>query len=316
MQDKSIMILVPAYEDFDLPRTIEDAIGKAYKPTRLRFVIGLQYKNTDINDFINKYKDDDRFTFVTYNVDDRPGVNKIRHELSGYHNEEDYLLMIDSHMHFLMYWDQIIINRYSDMQKEFGSNVVWSRPMSQTPTLASETGEINDVIDWIPAIDEHHQQSSHNGVIRQNQVSGSWDGKPFKKSSWLTSHFAFMDARWIDEVGIESSVHQFCEEQLATIRTYMSGWDIYYDTLLYPIGHNVSKTNMALYGKEDAGYFDKQFGGVDSNEIKNEVTKFLLTGNSKVIALKNRARTVDDFYREIGREDLVEALRLYFNIDA
>jgi hypothetical protein len=310
------MLLVPAYEDFDLPRTIEDAIAKAYNPHRLRFVIGLQYKTVDVNDFINKYKEDDRFTFVSYDIETRPGVNRIRYELSQYHKDEDYLLLIDSHMHFLMYWDQILINRYSDMQKEFGNNVVWSRPMSELPTLSSETGEINTYIEWIPAIDDDHLKSYHNGAIRQAQFDGKWDGKPFSKSTWLTSHFAFMDARWISEVGIEPNVHQFCEEQLATIRTYMSGWNIYYDALLYPIGHNVSKTNLSLYGKENARYHDKQFGGRDSDETRKEIIRFMLTGKSDIVTLKNKTRGTEEFYAEMGKKEVIEALKLYFNIDS
>lgn len=312
----SILIIIPAYEDFDLPRTVEDAIGKAYQPERLRFVIGLQYETVDVSWFVDKYKDDDRFTFVNYEISTRPGVNKIRHDLSQHHNGEDYLLLIDSHMVFLGYWDQILINRYSDMQKEFGKNVVWSRPMSPLPTITSETGEIDDLIDWIPALDSNHMKSDHNGVIRQTQIRGKWNGEPFAKSSWLTSHFAFMDARWISEVGIEPNVHQFCEEQLATIRTYISGWDIYYDTLLYPIGHDVSKTNLSLYGKQDASYHDKKFGNTDSADIKFEVTKFLLTGMSDTITIKNRVRSVDEFYREMGKQEVVEAIKLYFNINA
>lgn len=311
-----ILVIIPAYEDFDLPRTVDEAIDKAYSPEQIHFVIGLQYKTVDINSFLDKYKDDDRFTFIHYELNGRPGVNRIRHELLQHHNGEEYLLLIDSHMNFLTYWDQVLINRYKDMQDKFGSRVVWSRPMSEFPTLSVATGEIDNTIEWIAAIDEKHQASNHNGVIRQAQTPQKWNGEPFIISTWITSHFAFMDSLWIKEVGIDPNVHQYCEEQLATIKTYLAGWTAVYDAILYPIGHSPQKTNMSLYGKEDAKYHDKEFGQVDSSEVKKEVARFLLTGYSDIIEVKTRQRDVADFYKNLGAEGLVEGLKLYLNIDA
>jgi hypothetical protein len=312
----NIFIVIPAYEDFDLPRTVEEAIQNAYDPNRLKFVIGLQYKNTPIDFFVDKYKSDNRFSFISYDVDTRPGVVKIRHELTQLHTDEKYLLLIDSHMKFVKYWDQVLINRYLDMQREFGMDVVWSRPMSDEPTLSVLTGEIDNVILWEAAIDAKHLVSNHSGIIRPNQTIGRWDGKPFSKSAWLTSQFAFMEARWIKEVGFDPNIQQYCEEQLSTIKTYIAGWELVYDAILYPIGHNVSKTNLSLYGKEVANYHDKQFGNIDSEETKLEVAKFLLTGYSDKIEVRQRKRDIEEFYNSINASDLVEALKLYYNIDS
>ena len=305
MSEATIFITIPAYEDPQLISTIDGALANALYPERLFFCIGMQYK--ELPD-ISKYLNNPNFRFLFYDVETRPGVYKIRRDMSLEHSGQDYFLMIDSHMVFDKYWDATLLNNFSSLTQKFGDRVVMSRPSTERVGITFENGHINDKPGW--KVVEKNNPKNIDSFLVPSVKSEPWQGEDFIQSYYACCHFFFTNKKFLSEVGLFDGIRSYCEELLISVSLYMLGWNIYFNPAWIFIGHDSNKTTKHIYGSENYTIADgKQFGAIpDSADTKLEIAKFVLSGKSKLINFVPE-RTADDYYKDSGLQHVQELLK-------
>ena len=109
---KSIFIQLAAYHDFELPRTIMDAINKSSGKYQINFGVHLCY-------FEKQEIVIPELECVKYKVSKAPeniGLGVGRSIAHSFYNGEDYYFQIDSHSRFIDGWDEYLVNLTQEYQ--------------------------------------------------------------------------------------------------------------------------------------------------------------------------------------------------------
>jgi hypothetical protein len=300
MDHSTIFITIPAYEDPQLLQTLDGALANALYPERLFFCIGMQYRTLPD---ISKYLDNPNFNFIFYDVDTRPGVYQIRKEMADQHLGQDYFLMIDSHMIFHKYWDALLVNDYKNLVALHGDRVVMSKPVTNKLGLNLDNEHVNDMPYWKVRNDLSPKEI--NRFLTPAVKNIQWFGEGFMKSYYACNHFFFTNKKFLSEIGFFDGIRFYCEELITSILLYISGWDIYFNPVQTVIGHDDRQTIMHIYGLSSYSLADgKPFTAIeDSDLVKDDIANFVLTGRSEIIKA-NLVRSVEDYYRLCGLEDI------------
>lgn len=311
---KKIFITIPAYNDPLLVPTIEKALSNALYPDNLFFCIGMQYDEDKLPD-ISKYVGNKNFEFIFYDVKSRPGVYWIRREMASRHKDQDYFLMIDSHMSFAKFWDAILINDYEDLRRLHGDRTVITRPTMPEvgATLQVITNSIDDRSHWM--VNWNNDQDSIERTILPTISTTPWDGTRFVKTLVSCSHLFFTNSNYIYDVGFHEGIRSYCEEYTIATTSFLSGWDLYMMPEFTHIGHDDLETHRAIYGKDKYTLGDgKRYQALfETDQEKMEISKFLFLDNSSMFKVRNQRRSIDQFYDEAG-EDLQQAKQRYLEL--
>ena len=141
----SIFIQIPSYRDWELPKTVSDAINKASGQHELYFGIhncvlfpGEVIKpESTVNWAHIKYKE----SIAPENI----GVNKSRYIANEFYDGEDYYLQIDSHMRFVKDWDLKSIKMINDyMSDEIQKPLITMYPPSYSYADNGKTEILGD----------------------------------------------------------------------------------------------------------------------------------------------------------------------------
>jgi len=103
---KSIFVQITSYHDYELEKTVADAINKSSKNNEIRFGIHSIYfekNNIVIPDFPN----------VKYLISRAPenlGIGRGRHIANSLYSDEDYYFQVDAHSRFDQNWDEFLID--------------------------------------------------------------------------------------------------------------------------------------------------------------------------------------------------------------
>lgn len=296
---ETIFITIPAYEDPYLIRTLQSAITNAFDASRIKFAIALQYKKFQQPD-VSGYNAD----VIVYDVDNRPSINLIRHELLNFYSNEDYYMMVDSHTLFMKDWDRLLIEDYKALQRIAGDKVAISK---QVGTYCGDMPKntLNEKTIWkiLPpedgkSVNDIGYFSSHlKGWIEPYQVSTD-----YFITHYVSAHFFFVAGRYINEVGIVKAANIRSEEPVMSFVTFMNGWDIYAMNNRNHIAHMDAEYRVAAYGEM---FPSKKkiynFSPDDLDTIKD--LDNLLIDNTGRFAIANPARSPKDFYKSIGLLD-------------
>lgn len=324
-KDKTIFITVPAYNDPSLIRTLESALENALYPERIFFCVGVQYDEDKMPD-LSKYLGNNNFKFLFYDVKKRPGVYWIRREMAEQHDDQDYFLMIDSHMVFAKYWDAKIINDYEDLRRVHGDRVIISRPTRPEAGDTIGNGTIHDRSYW-----EVEWGNDDNSIERTilpastqfewrdgNKIQLYWDGERYRRTFYSCSHLFFTTKDYLSDVGFHYTIRSYSEEYTIAISSFLSGWDYYMLPEQDHIGHDDRATAMAIYNQDNytLGQGKRYQAIFETEEEKLEIDKFVLLDDSNIFKVKNKRRTIEDFYDQAGeklqkaREQFLENLGL------
>lgn len=114
----SIFIQIPSYRDFELNKTIADAVDKSSGINPLSFGV----HNCILFDSEIEVKTDyPKWVIIKSETSIAPkniGLQQSRHIANEFYNGEDYYLQIDSHMRFAKNWDTALIDgllKYQEM---------------------------------------------------------------------------------------------------------------------------------------------------------------------------------------------------------
>lgn len=205
-----IFINIAAYRDPTITYTIKEALEKAKNPERLIFGIGLQYYDYEMPDL--SFIPENQLKILNYEVDNRPGLVKIRSEISNMFTNEDYFLMIDSHSEFSNEWDKTIVDEYLELKNILKQeNFVFSG-LRMGKTLCA---------DFRYAFFHDYPTSIWYETVGLKQ----WNKNKNVNGATCSSFFA--PAKFLKNVGFDQHSHFLLEEPYLAWRIHMSGWNVY-----------------------------------------------------------------------------------------
>lgn len=290
----------------------------ARNPDSIFFAIALQYKKIPLPD-LSEYYGNPNFNFVSYDVDTRPGVNQVRHNLLKFYNNQTYYMMIDSHTTFMKDWDIELIKDYKILKAAKQDKVVLSR-QSTSPCGNMCECDLKDhpdrpfaycpghqfITKWhIPEIDEQYDNKIILSSLRADPAILDYDlvqGKDFVKTHYTCCSFLFVDACYIHEVGVCDGMSFLGEEPSQGIRAFYAGWDVYAQTKTAYIQHDTFEYNFELYGSRDRSLvkpYAKPEDYLNAGEDRDALVS-LFVNNSGKYYMPNAVRTSEQFFEEIG----------------
>lgn len=214
----TIFVQIASYRDPECQWTVWDLFSKADRPDLITVGICWQY---------DPYRDMD--CFVTPSP--RPGQTKIisvlpwetqgvcwaRAQAQTLFEDQDYVLMIDSHMRFIKGWDTALIAELDrcDSPKSFLSNY----PPGYKPPDDLEPRPQFVVLRAKPFNDK--------GDIRfDGESMPGFPDKPLR-GAFLAAGYLFAPGRFIREVPYDPCIYFDHEEVTLAARAYTNGWDVY-----------------------------------------------------------------------------------------
>jgi len=280
-----IFINIAAYRDPLLVRTLTQAYQKADHPENLVFALAMQYESDIYPDlsFIPR----EQLRILNYDVPSRPGVTRIRYELSkSAYIDEDYFLMIDSHMKFNDGWDTWLKVSLNNLGPK---------------TVITGLGEVHDGMLRLKTCEI---VQGHTDLVFQGKeytVPMNYeDTQRFYKTPYIACGFMFTYGSFVNEVGFDEYSQFDSEEPYLSWRTFMSGWDIYH-TSYWPITHSPDNYYDDAWG----GFVNRKFirDGLEnmfrSNLIMLKSLAYVYNDYS-IYAIKNATRKPEEWFLECG----------------
>jgi hypothetical protein len=300
----TIFISIASYNDPSLAKTIRSALNAADNPGGLSFGLGLQYyEDPDLSEF-------DNLKIISYDPDTRPGIIKIRHNISKLYEDQDYYLQIDSHYKFSQSWDTELLESYEKISREADVSKLILFPLEVypdgimtsyfVPTL--EHREIGPVLHPLPVNGKSQEYEDYHEIFfgRVGQI--------------------FLPGSYIKDVGLDEYSHTSMEIAYFSYRAIMSGYRFF-------------QLNKALMWQDDKEYFDAVWDGKKPEEVLESETRFksaavsdhpatwyelslaYIYNDYSKYAIKNPAMRPEDYWNLQGQlEEFLEIRDMYDSV--
>ncbi|MBI3440692.1 MAG: hypothetical protein HY052_02625 [Proteobacteria bacterium] len=214
--EPTIFVQIASYRDPECPWTIKDLFAKAEHPERVRVGICEQcFPDQDQNCLVETT---DHIRVISVLPSESLGVCWARAKTQTLFQDEDYVLMIDSHMRFVQGWDSALIAELArcTSPKSFLS----AYPASYKPP-------------------DHLEQNPRPVVLRAKPFTAAGDirfegetladplpEKPLR-GAFLAAGFIFAPGRFVREVPYDPHLYFDHEEVTIAARAYTHGWDVF-----------------------------------------------------------------------------------------
>jgi|688.fasta_scaffold183326_5 hypothetical protein len=292
--NEKIFINIASFRDPSLIITIKSALLHAAHPENLVFGIGLQYYDDEIPNlsFI-----ENQIRTLSYHPDTRPGVVKVRYEISKLIADEKYFLMIDSHTLFYPNWDEIAIRNLAAAEKKSnhdkviisGNNLHSSGKLFYSYIYKIEDGfEDYPILNLIP--------------------------KYYKKEEEIFQHYhidcssLFTYSNFLTDVGLDSHSDFLLEEPYLSWKAHISGWDVYVPESLYLYQSPFSYFNIVWNNDiESKSYMRKETA--PSNKDRIDMFSAMVFNKSQAYSAKNQRRSEDSFWELVGQKNSFNKLK-------
>lgn len=288
--NENIFINIASFRDPSLAITIKSALHHADKPENLIFGVGAQYYDGEMP---RLDVDKSQLRLISYNPDTRPGVVRIRYEISKLLKDEKYFYMIDSHTLFSPGWDTKAIAYLNEAKIESKSNEV----------ILSGCGS-KENIDYIENSKYFLEKRNDDGSDAEGGylafVSSDF---PIPKTKNLTKHFHidfsnfFTTSNFLSEVELDPISDFLFEEAYISWRAFMSGWDVYVPENGYAFQNPHAYFNIVWdndWQKRD--YLREEDKEKDNKLIVEIFEAFVFNDSSSRFSVKNPKRSTSDFW--------------------
>lgn len=283
----SIFIQLPSYHDFELPKTIINALNQSSGIHTINFGIHHSfYKKNDIYipDFPNIRK-------IVVKAPENMGLGKARNLANSLYDGEDYYLQVDSHSRFDKNWDLSLINYL----KRFQACGIKKPLLSTYPGSYSYTDSLEETIDTTAtsnyiSFTEFPERFTETLIPSQLAVSG-YQGKT---QSSISGGYIFSTGEF-STVGFNDKIAFWGEEILIAAMAWTRGFDLLVPDKphIYHLYYNPD-AELQRNGRRHAwSDFPELFQALDV-ESKKEVNDILSTGRVGDQALGTE-RTLDDY---------------------
>ena len=127
-----IFVQIASYRDTECQHTVKNLFERAAHPERVFVGICWQYDpEEDSTCFEVAPPRPDNVRISAYHWNESRGVCWARHEAQKLYKNEDYVLMIDSHIRFVESWDTLLIKELADCDAK--KPLISCHPASYTP---------------------------------------------------------------------------------------------------------------------------------------------------------------------------------------
>lgn len=305
----SIYVAIPSIRDSEFIKTLLRCINHSSKNNHISIGAAVCLFDNELDSVPQNIP----YENIKVKILDRSvhkGVGVARRESMSFYNNEDYVLMIDSHTDFMDNWDEILINKinlindkkplltsYPPEYKYVYKNVIKSKSEWKNIYISNfVNGSIRDKSDHdsdceacnefsaIPLWEEKRVEPLDNDFVINPKISGG---------------FLFADKRFANEYPhlVPYDYSFFEEELIMSIELFNLGWTFYSPTDYIPIAH--------LYAEDI-----NKFGGDRSSLEEYEVIELNTKQNYLNYILDTRNRNkIEKFEKHLGINilDLAEA---------
>lgn len=216
----TIFVAIAAYNDPELPLTLDNCLAMARHPENLRFGVCWQFDDQVPID-VDRFKDDKRFRFAEYSVQESEGGSWARYITQGLWDSETYTMQIDSHMTFAPGWDASLTRMMRTLPAD--------RPII---TMIAPLFEIDE--------DRQIRRHMDSGIratrlLEWNRQLGwtpwfGW-GNPIERGEsrnrFLSGQFVFTLGRWNEDVRQDPHHYYWGEEFALSLRSFTHGYDFF-----------------------------------------------------------------------------------------
>lgn len=293
-----IFVMIPAYRDPLLVKTLKTAIENADIPENITFAIGMQYEedSPDIS-FIPKRQ----LKTISVHPDGRPGVYKLRKMLTDLYSNEDYYLSIDSHTYLESSWDTKLIETLESTATKTGN---------EKTILVSHQGP-----GW--GTDSYTQLgfgihgSNGSYKLRLTEESCLLLKKPLcaslPRTYYLPAGVFFTRGDFANEIRWGELWQNEQEEPFLSFEAFMLGWDIFVLIHENIIDHRPEEYYEIVY-KEAPTSSNRIFNdgfAVQTDNLDELIPKIWETylHNDNELMVKKSLRSVEQWWKAIGLYD-------------
>jgi hypothetical protein len=214
----TIFVQIASYRDPECQWTVKDLFEKAEHPDRVTVGICSQADPVEDKDcFIIPSPRPAQTRIVSVPPSESLGVCWARAKTQELFENEDYVLMIDSHMRFVPGWDTALIKELSrcPSPKSFLSTY----PPGYKPPDQLEPSPRPIVM--------RAQHFSPQGDIRfEGETLAEWPSTPLR-GAFLAGGFVFAPGKFVREVPYDPHIYFDHEEVTIAARAYTHGWDVF-----------------------------------------------------------------------------------------
>jgi len=216
-----IFISIASFRDPELNPTIEDILGKAADPTRIRFGICQQLIPIEDDEHITLSAPQIKVTRV--DASESKGANWARAEAMKLHAGEEYILQIDSHMRFAEGWDEKLIHMLARCPSEKVAITAYLPNYTPPNTLDESPGHILRMAVRRLGDEDDAQLVHLTGLfIPQDSSQAGLCQTPF-----TIMNFMFAKAEVWKRVPIDPNIYFYGDEISMSARLYTNGIDLY-----------------------------------------------------------------------------------------
>lgn len=223
----SIFVQIASYRDTECQWTVKDLFENAEMPERVHVGICWQCDlGLDKDCFVEPYPRPRQVREITVHPSETKGVCWARAQVQTLFHDEDYVLMIDSHMRFIKGWDKALIEELARCGSE--KPILSGYPPGYTPP---------DVLEQSPRpVVMVVKQFNEKGALRMNgeKLEGEKPEKPLR-GAFMAGGFIFASGKFVREVPYDPHLYFDHEEIMLAARAYTHGWNVYHspETFLY-----------------------------------------------------------------------------------
>ena len=249
VKDPTIFVQIASYRDPECQWTVKDLFLKAQKPERVTVGICWQYdKEADKDCFIEPSPRPEQTKILSFHPSESLGVCWARHQAQTLFEDQDYVLMIDSHMRFIPGWDTALIEeiRRCGSLKPF----LATYPPGYTPpdNLAENP---------LPVVMQANAFTNLGDVRFKSESLARTPEQPLR-GAFLAGGFVFAPGAFVREVPYDPHVYFDHEEITLAARAFTHGWDVFSPTgtyvyHYYNIPNNGQKRAMHWTDRKDWG---------------------------------------------------------------
>ena len=213
-----IFVNIAGYRDTELPWTIKDLFEKARHPERVFAGICRQYAPGEDDDAAPDGVFAEQCRVYDVHAKDSLGVCWARHQTQKLWRGEEYAFQIDSHMRFVVDWDEVLLDMLGECDS--ARPVLTTYPVPYTPP---------DKLDS-PVLPVMFARFFDNDDIVSfgSRISLPEDApeKP-QPSAFVAAGFLFGPSKLIADVPYDPRIYFQGEETNLAVRLWTHGWDFF-----------------------------------------------------------------------------------------
>lgn len=215
-----IFVQIPAYRDAELGATLRDLARTATHPERLRVVVLWQRGDTEPG--LGDLSGLPRLTILEVPAAQSRGPNWARRLIQEHRGDEEFTLVLDSHMRFVEGWDDAALS--------------WLAGLSRTVEKPVLTGYLPAYVPGAPGarrtdpykIYPHARQDGVLTRLISHPVMAWRDRSAPLPAEYLSLHFLLADSSFDREVPHDPDIYFFGDEVALSARAFTHGWDLFH----------------------------------------------------------------------------------------